>query len=326
MRQKNMNIIKLLSVSMCFLAASSYAADKVDPSSVRGIVDAAIQPLIEKNNVPGIAVAVTVDGKNYFYNYGVASKETQHPITSETLFEIGSLSKTFTATLATYAQLNGNLSLSDSPAKYFPYLRDSKFGKVSLINLGTHTPGGFPVQVPDEIGNTDQLLDYLKLWKPAYAAGTQRSYSNVSIGMLGMITAKSMHVSFDDAIEKKLFPELGMKHSYINVPTDRLKDYAQGYTKKDAPIRMNKGILGSEAYGIKSSTIDMIRFIDANMQTIKLDQKLQKAITDTHTGYYKSGEITQDLIWEQYAYPVELNDCWQVMPTRWLPRVIRQPD
>ncbi|MEO6918705.1 MAG: class C beta-lactamase [Collimonas sp.] len=291
---------------MCLLASYCYAADRVDPSTVRGIVDAAIQPLVEKNNVPGIAVAVTVDGKNYFYNYGVASKETRQPVTSETLFEIGSLSKTFTATLASYAQRDGKLSLSDSPGKYFPYLRDSKFAKVSLLNLGTHTAGGFPLQVPDEVGNTDQLLDYLKLWQPAYAAGTQRTYSNVSIGMLGMVTAKSMQMSFDDAIEKKLFPELGMTHSYINIPADRMKDYAQGYTKKDAPVRLNKGILGSEAYGIKSSTIDMIRFVDANMQTIKLNEKLQRAITDTHTGYYKSGEIAQDLMWEQYAYPVEL--------------------
>jgi hypothetical protein len=99
---------------------------------------------------------------------------------------------------------------------------------------------------------------------------------------------------------------LGMTHSYINVPSDQMKDYAQGYTKQGAPIRLSTGVLSSEAYGIKSSTPDMIRFIAANMQMIKIDSELQRAINDTHTGYFRAGEITQDLIWEQYPYPVAL--------------------
>lgn len=306
MCRKIMKIIKLLSISACFLAPCSYATENINQPKLKEIVDSAIEPLIQKNGIPGMAIAVTVDGKNYFTNYGVVSKETQQRVTSETLFELGSISKTLTATLAAYAQRNGNLSLSDSPSKYLPYLRGSSFDKVSLLDLGTHTAGGFPLQVPDSVQNTDQLMDYFKHWQPAYAAGTQRTYSNLSIGMLGMITAKSMHTSFEDAIEKNLFPKLGMTRSFIKLPIDRMKDYAQGYTKKDEPIRLKAGILGSEAYGIKSNAVDMIRFVEANMQVIKLDDKLQGAITDTHKGYFRSGEMTQSLIWEQYPYPVEL--------------------
>ena len=58
-----------------------------------------------------------------------------------------------------------------------------------------------------------------------------------------------------------------------------MADYAQGYTKEDAPIRMTTGVLGSETYGIKSTASDMIRFVEANMNRIGLDQKLQRAIT-----------------------------------------------
>ncbi len=124
--------------------------------------------------------------------------------------------------------------------------------------------------------------------------------------MLGMIAANSMHGSYDDTIEKKLFSELGMRHRYINVPENKMKDYAQGYNKKDMPVRLNTGVLVSEAYGVKSNTSDLIRFIETNMQVVKVNEKLQRAITDTHMGYFKSGEITQDLIWEQYPYPVKL--------------------
>jgi len=51
----------------------------------------------------------------------------------------------------------------------------------------------------------------------------------------------------------------------------------------------------------------MLRFIEANMKLVDVAAPLQRAIIDTHTGYFKSGPITQDLIWEQYPYPVALN-------------------
>ena len=293
-------------VSSCFIASSTYGESNNKRKDISGVMDSVIRPLMQQYRIPGMAIAVIVDGESYFYNYGVESLETQRPITNKTLFEIGSASKTFTATLASYAQVNGDLALSDSASKYLPSLRGSSFDNVSLLNLGTHTSGGLPLQVPDAIHNDDQLMNYFRQWKPSYAAGTYRIYSNPSIGMLGMITARSMNERFDDAIENKLFPMLGMTHSYINVPADQMKDYAQGYTKQGAPIRLSAGALSSEAYGIKSSTPDMIRFIAANMQMIKMDGKLQRAINDTHIGYFRAGEITQDLIWEQYPYPVEL--------------------
>ena len=282
------------------LATSCFAAALIDESKIKDAVDNAIDPLMQKCDISGMAVAVTANGKNYFYNYGMASKETKQPVTNTTLFEIGSLSKTFTATLASYAQINSQLLLSDSVSQHLPYLRGSSFDNISLIHLGTHTAGDFPLQVPDNITNTDQLLDYYKNWKPILAPGTNRIYSNLGVGLLGMVTATSMHMSFANAMEKRLFTKLGMKHSYINVPADQMKNYAQGYNKTNAPVRINPGVLAAEAYGVKTNTADLIRFINANMGLIKLNGKLQRAITDTHIGYFKAGEITQDLIWEQY--------------------------
>ncbi|HEV7834654.1 MAG TPA: class C beta-lactamase [Caballeronia sp.] len=293
-------------VSSCFIASSTYGQSNDKRKEISGVMDSVIHPLMQEYGIPGMAVAVIVDGESYSHNYGVASLRTRQPVTDKTLFEIGSVSKTFTATLASYAQVKGHLALSDSASKYLPSLRGSHFDNVSLLNLGTHTAGGLPLQVPDAIHSEDQLMDYFRQWTPSYAAGTYRVYSNPSIGMLGMIAARSMNEPFDDAIEKKLFPMLGITHSYSNVPTDQMKDYAQGYTKQDAPIRLSAGVLSSEAYGIKASAPDMIRFVAANMQMINIESDVQRAINNTHTGYFTAGEITQDLIWEQYTYPVEL--------------------
>src|SRR5450830_357381 len=89
----------LVTALFIFSGCSSYAQQSVDQSAIRKSVDATITPLMQKYAIAGMAVAVTVDGKNYFYNYGVASKETGQAVSNTTLFEIGSLSKTLTATL-----------------------------------------------------------------------------------------------------------------------------------------------------------------------------------------------------------------------------------
>jgi len=295
---------------LCATAALSHAAfshaDDDPQHRIKSAVDMAIRPMMAKYKIPGVAVGVTVAGKPYVFCYGVASTETRRPVTRDTLFEIGSISKTFTATLASYAQVTGHLSLSDKTSKYVPALRNTSFGNVTLLNLGTHTPGGLPLQVPDNIANNDELIQYFKDWRPAYAPGTYRTYTNLGIGMLGVITAKAMGQDFIPLMEQRLFPALGIRSSFIQIPAARMADYAQGYTKQDAPIRMAPGMLSSEAYGIRATAPDMLRFLEANMNSIPLDSSFQRAITKTHTGYFRAGPMTQDLIWEQYPYPVAL--------------------
>ncbi|EIM99429.1 beta-lactamase/D-alanine carboxypeptidase [Paraburkholderia hospita] len=296
--------------AMWMTSGASHAADATQDNLKRA-VDAAIQPLMTKDKIPGMAVGVIVDGRAVVFNYGVASTETGKPVTDATLFELGSVSKTFTATLTSWAQVDKQLSLTDSVAKYLPTLRGTQFGSVSLLNLGTHTPGGLPLQVPDDIQNDDQMIRWFKAWRPAHAPGTVRTYANPGIGALGMITAKSMGQDFTALIERRLFPALGLKNSFIDVPVDRAPDYAQGYTKTGQPIRMAGGEFAPQAYGVKSTATDMLRFVEANMKQVELDAQLQRAITDTHTGYFQAGPMTQDLIWEQYPYPVALNSLME---------------
>ena len=80
-------------------------------------------------------MAVSVEGKQHFFNYGVASKASGQKVTKDTIFEIGSISKTFTATLASYARARGALSLSDNASQYWPALAGSSFDRISLLDL-----------------------------------------------------------------------------------------------------------------------------------------------------------------------------------------------
>ncbi|OAJ63835.1 class C beta-lactamase [Paraburkholderia ginsengiterrae] len=305
MKFRTLSLMAAVAFAVCATAPVSHAADNA-PADIKRSVDAAIQPVMAKYGIHGMAVGIVAAGKPYVFDYGVASAETGQPVTRDTLFELGSISKTFTATLASYAQVSGDLSLSDTTSRYLPVLQGKPFGNVRLVNLGTHTPGGLPLQVPDNIHNNDELMQYFEAWQPSCTPGTCRTYANPGIGMLGLITAKSMGQEFEPLMQKRLFPALGLKSSYLDVPQARMPDYAQGYRNNGAPVRVSPGVLSEEAYGVKATAADMTRFMQANMNLLQLDAKWQHAIDATHTGYFKAGVLTQDLIWEQYAYPVTL--------------------
>ncbi len=215
LNRRHIALAALLSTS---LFTQAFATDE---TRLKAIADAAIKPVMEKNGIPGLAVGISVDGQSHIFTYGVMSKSTNEPVTPQTLFELGSISKTFTVTLSTYAEINGQLSLSGKVEDYLPSMKGKPFGDVTLMHLGTHTAGGFPIQVPDNIKTEQQLLAYLKAWKPSYKPGTHRSYANPSIGMLGYITAKAMGQSFDGAMQDTLFPALGLKNTFTVVPRQR---------------------------------------------------------------------------------------------------------
>jgi CubicO group peptidase (beta-lactamase class C family) len=80
-----------------------------------------------------------------------------------------------------------------------------------------------------------------------------------------------------------------MKNSYINVPNAKMVIYALGYAKKDEPVTVTKGVLSSEACGVKTTASDMIRFVQANMSLTKLVAKLQRSITETLIHQQRTG-------------------------------------
>lgn len=271
------------------------------------IVAKAIKPLMKEHNVPGMAVGITRQGERHTFNYGVASKESGQKVSEDTLFEIGSISKTFTATLGAYAQATGALSLSDAASKYLPALAGSAFDRISLLDLATYTAGGLPLQFPDTVTDQDKMIGYFKSWQPAYPAGSYRRYSNPSIGLFGYLAALSLGRPFDELMEAKIFPALGLTRSYIKVPRDQMGRYAYGYSKSGKPVRVTPGTFDAQAYGVKTTSADMLTFLDANIASAGRADAYRQAIAATHAGYYKVGPMTQGLGWESYTYPISLD-------------------
>src|SRR5581483_8200220 len=141
-----------------------------------------------------------------------------------------------------------------------------------------------------------------------YAAGAMRTYANPSIALLGIVTARAMGADFAALAEQRLFPALGLKRTFINVPASAMASYAWGTNSAGKPVRVGPSPIATEAYGVKSNAVDMLRFLEVNMGVGDVDPSIARAAATTHTGYYRAGPFIQDLVWEQYPEPAELAD------------------
>ncbi|MFQ1823273.1 FOX/MOX family class C beta-lactamase [Aeromonas veronii] len=297
---KQPKTLSLLTLGSLLISSFASAAQDVPLAT---IVDGTIQPVLKEYRIPGMAVAVLKDGKAHYFNYGVANRESGQRVSEQTLFEIGSVSKTYTSTLGAYAVVKGGFKLDDKVSRHAPWLKGSAFDGITMAELATYSAGGLPLQFPDEVESVEQMQAYYRQWTPAYQPGSHRQYSNPSIGLFGYLAASSLQQPFARLMGQTLLPGLGMHHTYLEVPKQAMGDYAYGYSKEDKPIRVNPGMLADEAYGIKTSSADLLAFVKANISGVD-DKALQQAISLTHQGRYSVGEMTQGLGWESYAYPV----------------------
>nr|WP_136512055.1 extended-spectrum class C beta-lactamase ADC-113 [Acinetobacter baumannii]ABV21802.1 beta-lactamase class C [Acinetobacter baumannii] len=299
--------ISCLLLSPLFIFSTSiYAGNTPKDQEIKKLVDQNFKPLLEKYDVSGMAVGVIQNNKKYEMYYGLQSVQDKKAVNSSTIFELGSVSKLFTATAGGYAKNKGKISFDDTPGKYWKELKNTPIDQVNLLQLATYTSGNLALQFPDEVKTDQQVLTFFKDWKPKNSIGEYRQYSNPSIGLFGKVVALSMNKPFDQVLEKTIFPALGLKHSYVNVPKTQMQNYAFGYNQENQPIRVNPGPLDAPAYGVKSTLPDMLSFIHANLNPQKYPADIQRAINETHQGRYQVNTMYQALGWEEFSYPATL--------------------
>ncbi|WP_313678169.1 class C beta-lactamase [Pantoea vagans] len=293
----------LFYLALFSLSASCVAAD-LSSQQVTSLVKAAIEPLMEQQAIPGMSVAVLYKGRAQFVNLGVADLESRRRVTENTLFELGSVSKTFTGTLAGIMIRNGEIRLNDPVQKRWPQLTGEQWRPVRMLHLATYTAGGLPLQLPDEVTDQASLLRFYQNWQPTAAPGLQRQYSNASIGLFGSLMVKG---DYEQAMERHVFQPLRLTRTYITVPPSMMLNYAWGY-KNGQPVRVSPGMLDAEAYGIKSTARDMLTFMQANIDPNRLsagNAVLRNAIRTAQSRYFKVGSLYQGLGWEMYDWPVD---------------------
>ncbi|GEK46838.1 beta-lactamase [Bisbaumannia pacifica] len=294
---------RLLPLALTLAAGAAQAA--VSPCD-SPTLDEQVMALMSRHDIPGLSVAVVDHGELCVSHFGVASRDTGLAVGDDTLFEIGSVTKPLTSVLAAWVHQQGGFDWGDRVASIEPRLAGSPVGETTLVELATYTAGGFPLQFPDGISQ-DNVLDYYRHWQPAFAPGAQRLYSNPSIGLFGELAARHHGQPFSELMQAQVLPTLGLEQTWLEVPEARLGDYAQGYGRDDTPVRLNPGVMDAQAYGIKTTAIDLGRFVQANLAAYHQDDPMSRALLATQHGYAAIGEMHQGLGWESYALPVSLD-------------------
>lgn len=297
----------MFKTSLCALLLGASCTALAAPHTeqqITEIVNRAITPLIKEQAIPGMAVAVIYQGKPYYFTWGDADIAKKQPVTQQTLFELGSVSKTFTGVLGGDAIARGEINLNDPATKYWPELTGKQWQGITLLHLATYTAGGLPLQVPDEVATDADLLHYYQNWQPEWAPGTRRLYANASIGLFGAMAVKPSGLNFEQAMTTRVFQPLKLTHTWINVPPAEEKNYAWGYREGKA-VHVSPGQLDAEAYGVKSSIEDMARWVQSNMNAHDIKEKtLRKGIELAQSRYWQIGEMYQGLGWEMLNWPV----------------------
>ena len=259
-----------------------------------------IENQLEEHNIAGATVSVVADGEVAFAKgYGYADVEDEEPVQAdETLFRIGSVSKSVTGTAVMRAMEDGDVSLDTNVNEY---LGDDGFQvpeayeePVTLEHLGTHTAGFEEKTVGLFTRDNPASLNEAVKDAPARVRppGELASYSNYGVGLEGHVLAEAAGTDFADYVREQVFEPLGMERSTFRQPPPELEDstskgyiYANGEFREEGfeyvPLR--------PAGSMSATATDMARFmlVHLNGGTFKGTRFLDEETTEgMHEGRY----------------------------------------
>jgi CubicO group peptidase (beta-lactamase class C family) len=230
-------------VAVCLTSLTIFRALAAGaPADLASNVDALFKDSVHINT-PGAAVLILRDGKTLFEKgYGLAQVDARTPITCDTRFRIGSITKQFTAAAILKLQEQGKLSVNDPISKYFP---DWPRGQeVTLRHLLTHSSGihnftakpNFQTNVTVAIPLAT-LISSFKDDPYDFNPGVQFRYCNSGYVLLGAVIQKVTGETYDSYLRKTFFNPLGMKNTGVYPAGARLTNEALGYSYENGTVQ-----------------------------------------------------------------------------------------
>jgi CubicO group peptidase (beta-lactamase class C family) len=229
-----------------------------------------IPDAMAKHKVPGVVLGIVSEGREFMRGFGVTSVRHPLPVDEQTLFQIGSTTKTFTATAVMRLVGAGKLALDTPIRTYIPdfTMRDPEVtAKIAMRHLLTHTGGWDGDFFPDTGNGDDALTNYVKLMADLpqlTKLGTILSYNNSAFSLAGHVIEAVTGKTYEAALKDLVLDPLGLKHSFL-FPTDAMThSYAVGHaTFADKTIVLRPWQLtraSAAAGGIAASMKDQLRY------------------------------------------------------------------
>lgn len=296
--------VRLLILIFFICTASIMSADFNVASTApnfESIVKKHITRYLRLKNIPGAAVALYFEGSEHLFEFGFEDADHRQPISSNTLFEIASITKVFTSTALAMEVLKGRMKLDDPVSAYLPFTVKG-LKNVSLLDLATHTSSlpRVPTIKKGLAADQQATINFLKQWEPSYPIKSKYLYSNLGYGVLGFALAEREKKSYFDVVQELILKPLGMDRTVIYATGQLTQHYAQGYnsSQQKVPPSIPKAWLGGGA--LKSTSADMLSFLEANLGK-KGPAILIKAMKFAQKPYYKVSEkLTMGLGWQRF--------------------------
>lgn len=266
--------ILLMAFTLVLAACASTRATRLDATQIARI-DAVLAEQQAREHIPGLAMVIVQDGEIvYARTLGQRDIERDLPVTLDTAFPIGSVTKSFTSMAVALAQDEGRLSLDDHPRQYLPYfrMRDAEADAVvTLRDMLSHQTG---LRAYADLAAEPGVLtrdEYLRATigaEAAYPPRTQFQYSNAMITAAGEAVARANGASWERLIETRIFAPLGMRNSTANVVTGtRPENHVVGYAydpnaQSHAPVAPPASLdTMAPAGAISASANDMAKWL-----------------------------------------------------------------
>ncbi|MFD9036709.1 serine hydrolase domain-containing protein, partial [Streptomyces sp. NPDC059567] len=188
-----------------------------------------------KFDIPGVTVGVWADGRETFASHGVTSLDNPLPVDEDTLFLLGSTTKTFTATALMRLVADGRVELDAPVRRYVPelVLADEKAAaEITVLNLLNHTSGLDWNLIVDTGDGDDALAAFVaKMAELQFVGepGARASYSQAAFNLLGRVLEKVTGLTYERAIASLLFEPLGLSHSFFGTAEVMTRRFAVGH-------------------------------------------------------------------------------------------------
>lgn len=278
----------------CFLislSCNTYAAST--QKDIESAIKKQAQHLLQDNRFTSVSIGVVSDGKSITGHYGELTKKQGNKPNDQTIYEIGSVSKTMVGLLTAYAIADGKLSLNQNVNSYI----DNQLDKVSTIShpitiqqLLTHT-SGLPRDF-EQLGLTEETVNQQSFIKAMNKFDTstlkgQYHYSGTGTELLSYILTQVYHKPFDMLLKQTLREKAGMLNTQVDLSKTQMPFLAYGYDDKNEiakpHITPNK-LWGGRGF-IKSTMPDLINYMKLQLQgdlpVIALSHQQLFDVTDT---------------------------------------------
>jgi len=240
-------------------------------------IDGIVRSLHPHRKNTGLVVGVIQRDHCSIFGYGNVSDAGPEPPCGDTLFEIGSITKVFTATLLSTTVVDGLLNLDDSVRDLVPALSNLP-PEITLVRLATHTSGlpKMPLNViwsmlrnrhnPYAAYTTADLLDYLSSYRPKQRPiPTEISYSNLGVGLLGHILAQKLGVSYEQAVVSRICDKLDLPDTRITLSPGQKQRLSTPHSATGKPGQNWDLPAFAGAGALRSTANDMLKFLAANL-------------------------------------------------------------